>query len=377
MTQNIPDPQRHKRLILFFDGTWMDADDETNVYLLAKNVAVFGDDGKRQKFYYSPGVGSTTISRIPGGVAGIGLNRNILAGYEWLCHNYDDGDEIWIFGFSRGAYTARSLVGMIRKSGLLYITNPVMLKQALGLYRNKKHLPGPQYTNEGKEGNLIKKSEEAAYGFRKRFSREVTIHFMGMWDTVGALGIPGAGPMNRRFQWHDTQLSGIVRRAYQALAIDEQREIFSPVPWVYGPSRVDESNMEKQIVEQRWFVGSHGNIGGGVDEDRTLSDISLKWMEEKATEAGLGIRQHLLVTGDAASAPIYPSYDRFAKGAYRFVREIPVAGKGRFSRPVITNPELTKAVNPCIDPSVKVRWDNDPNYRPPGLGNIEEQVFGS
>jgi uncharacterized protein (DUF2235 family) len=376
MTQKNPDPQRSKRLILFFDGTWMDADDETNVYLFAKNVLPYDNDGKRQKFYYSPGVGSTTITRVPGGVFGCGLKRNILAGYEWLCQNYDDGDEIWIFGFSRGAYTARSLAGMIRKSGLLYITNPAMLNQALLLYRNKDYKPGPQYDHKDKALVVIYETERAAYEFRKRFSREVTIHFMGMWDTVSALGFPGARHLNKKFEWHDTQLSKIVRRAYHALAIDEQREIFDALLWTRGQSRVDESKMVGQIIEQRWFVGSHGNIGGGVDEDRTLSDISLKWMEDKAANAGLQIRRPSRVTGDIVNAPIYLSYDRFAKGAYRLVRETPILGKGRYPRKVITDSKLTKAINPCIDPSVKLRWDNDPTYRPLGLGNIEDQVIG-
>ena len=148
-----------QRLILFFDGTWMDVMNETNVYLLAKNVLSQDTSGTRQKFFYSPGVGSDTLSRLPGGIAGVGLNENLLKGYEWLCQNYDDGDEIWIFGFSRGAYTARSLAGMIRKSGLLYITNPSTLKAALVNYRTKTENP-PIPTAEDRKSTRLNSSHE-------------------------------------------------------------------------------------------------------------------------------------------------------------------------------------------------------------------------
>lgn len=359
-----------KRLILFFDGTWLNVANETNVYLLAKKVCSYDKQGMRQKFFYSPGVGTDTLSRIPGGVAGFGLNENLLNGYEWLCQNYDDGDEIWIFGFSRGAYTARSLSGMIRKSGLLYITNESTLDDALSKYRTKDN-------------------EKEATEFRFRFSREVKIHFLGVWDTVGALGIPYFRAMNRGLQWHDTQLSGIVERAYHAMAIDEHREIFSSTPWVNPtPTAVVEPTPQirlnnacddhgklpdGRIVEQRWFVGSHGDVGGGC-EDSKLAQIPLAWMESQAVKAGLELRARCQIPENAFMDPIYPSYERFGNGLYQFVRSLPLVGKGRYHRAVVTDSAATQVTNPCLDPSVLDRWNNDQTYRPKGLGDIQHHA---
>lgn len=369
-----------KRLILFFDGTWLDVLDESNVYLLAKNVASYGPDGKRQKFFYSPGVGNTVLSKIPGGIAGIGLQDNLIEGYEWLCRNYDDGDEIWIFGFSRGAYTARSLAGLIRKCGLLFITNPATLHASLALYRNKTFKAGPFLEPASGPPRDVRPDETTAVAFRSRFSRDVTIDFLGIWDTVGALGIPFAGRFNNRFRWHDTQLSKIVRRGYHALAIDEHRAAFNATPWVDGESRAQLSTSSPREVEQRWFIGSHGDIGGGC-EDPTLSTISLAWMQTKATQAGLGLRHSgVEVSPNAYKGPIFPSYERFANGVYKLAHELPWIGKGRYHRSVMTRMESTAkgeqlVINPCIDPSVLSRWNSDSSYRPMGLGDIQNHII--
>ena len=385
----------NQRLILFFDGTWMDVMNETNVYLLAKDVLSQDASGKRQRFYYSPGVGTDPILRIPGGIAGVGLNDNLLKGYEWLCQNYDDGDEIWIFGFSRGAYTARSLSGMIRKSGLLYITNPATLKAALMNYRNRFDANASRggTATSTKTGGSTKaggstNTQDPATKFRNRFSREVTIDFLGVWDTVGALGIPGGGWMNRGLQWHDTQLSRIVKRAYHAMAIDEHREIFSSTPWLNGgavpsvpsgdtgmDSRNDYGRLEDgRIVEQRWFVGSHGDVGGGC-EDSSLSKIPLAWMKTQAIKAGLGLRNPPAIPDSAHLDTIYPSFDRFGSGTYRVFRNLPWVGKGRYHRSVITDRERTQVLHPCLDPSVLQRWNADETYRPKGLGDIDEHTI--
>jgi len=361
----------NQRLILFFDGTWMNVSNETNVYLLAKNVCSHDRFGKRQKFFYSPGVGTDTLRKIPGGIAGVGLNENLLKGYEWLCQNYDDGDEIWIFGFSRGAYTARSLSGMIRKSGLLYITNHSTLHAALMNYRAKDN-------------------QDLALMFRERFSRVVNIDFLGVWDTVGALGIPYFQLLNRSLQWHDTQLSGIVQRAYHAMAIDEHREIFSSTPWVRGtPSSKGEPSThtlgidpkegygklaDGRIVEQRWFVGSHGDVGGGC-EDSNLSKIPLAWMETQAANAGLELRTRCQIPASACMDPIYPSYERFGNGIYQFFRSLPLVGKGPYQRCVVTDPEKTDVIHPCLDPTVLDRWNEDKTYRPKGLGDIHQHAI--
>lgn len=213
---------------------------------------------------------------------------------------------------------------------------------------------------------------------------DVTIDFLGVWDTVGALGIPGGGWMNRGLMWHDTQLSGIVKRAYHAMAIDEHREIFSSTPWVSkGPvsprqpsdRALDYGRLEDgRIAEQRWFVGSHGDVGGGC-EDSSLSRIALAWMETQAAKAGLALRKSPEIPANAHLEPIYPSFERFGIGVYRFLRNLPWIGKGPYHRDIVTNRERTQVIHPCLDPSVLDRWNADESYRPKGLGNIQEHTI--
>ena len=129
-----------QRLILLFDGTWDDPENQTNVFRMAQRIHEY--DGRvEQRFFYHPGVGSGKFERFMGGIFGYGLSKNLLEGYEWLAKRYSDEDEIWIFGFSRGAYTARSLVGLIQKCGLLRIVTPSLLDKAEHLYRDKSLRP--------------------------------------------------------------------------------------------------------------------------------------------------------------------------------------------------------------------------------------------
>jgi uncharacterized protein (DUF2235 family) len=105
-------------LTLLFDGTWNDPQDRTNVFRLCTSPADHAKDRGRQRFFYDPGVGTNRLTRLRGGLFGYGLSRHLRKGYDWLARHYAQGDRIFIFGFSRGAYTARSLVGLIRKCGL-------------------------------------------------------------------------------------------------------------------------------------------------------------------------------------------------------------------------------------------------------------------
>ena len=163
-----------QRLIMLFDGTWNDPEDQTNVYRISRCLHDYDGD-MRQRFFYNAGVGTSKLERFRGGVFGYGLSKNLLAGYEWLAKRYTDGEEIWIFGFSRGAYTARSLVGLIRKCGLLHIVTPGLLEKAESIYRDEGLSPDADVCKD----------------FRERYSRSPRIHFIGVWDTVGALGVPG------------------------------------------------------------------------------------------------------------------------------------------------------------------------------------------
>jgi len=170
-------------------------------------------------------------------------------------HNFEPDDELFFFGFSRGAYTARSTVGFVRNAGILRLENADRIDEAYALYRDRATHP------RDIESQL----------FRRSFSRETRIRFIGVWDTVGALGIPWSGMpgielINRRWQFHDTDLSTTVDAAFQALAIDEKRPPFEPAIWSQQPDAVG------QRLEQVWFAGVHCDVGGGYP-DSTLADM--------------------------------------------------------------------------------------------------------
>ncbi|MFB9886823.1 DUF2235 domain-containing protein [Balneatrix alpica] len=336
-----------QRLILCFDGTWNDPQDQTNVYRLSRSLHDY-DGPIEQRFFYDPGVGTNRFDKLQGGVFGTGLGKNLLQGYEWLARRYSEGDEIYLFGFSRGAYTARSLVGMLRKCGLLHITTPGLLKAAQALYRDKQARP----------------NGERCQAFRRTYSREVRVHFIGVWDTVGMLGVPGTF-LNEKgvYAWHDTELSSIVDRAYQALALDEHRAAYAAALWTHPDGIKKASQLE---VEQRWFIGAHANVGGGYGED-PLALIPFAWMQQKARQAGLKL-DLLRPAADAYLSTTNDSYAEFLKGIYRAWRKLrqPV-DEGRFYRRWDRDNEGMLAVNVSIDPSVWQRWQDDPCYRPPTL----------
>jgi uncharacterized protein (DUF2235 family) len=273
-----------KRLVVCCDGTWNKPDETdrgvpapSNVAKTVTTLAAAGAQGVAQLKYYDTGVGTGPwYDRWLGGAFGVGLSENILQAYRWLVENREDGDELFLFGFSRGAYTVRSLAGLIRNSGLLRREHLARLDEAYELYRRRDVRSGP--------------SSDDAMAFRAAYAREIRIRFIGVWDTVGALGIP-FGPLRvftwRKFQFHDVKLSSYVDFAYQALAIDERRRPFKPSIWQQQEHSVG------QVMEQRWFAGVHSNVGGGY-ADPGLSDIAFEWMRAKAEACGLGFDAALL-----------------------------------------------------------------------------------
>ncbi|HQU74468.1 MAG TPA: DUF2235 domain-containing protein [Calditrichia bacterium] len=263
-----------KRLIVCSDGSWYTPDLKdrgvycpSNVVKIARTIAPMAGDGTPQIVFYDQGVGTDWgMDRITGGAFGRGLSKNIQDAYRFLVHNYESGDQIYFFGFSRGAYTVRSCTGMIRNSGLLHKRHAGKIQQAFDLYRSKDVHP----------------DDPPAREFRERYAREVRIHFIGVWDTVGALGVPlwGLNALTRRYhEFHDVQLSRSIDNAFHALAIDEKRKAFRPTIW-------ETKEVEYQRVEQAWFPGSHANVGGGF-VDAGLSDQALKWMMDRATQCDL------------------------------------------------------------------------------------------
>jgi uncharacterized protein (DUF2235 family) len=267
-----------KRLVVCCDGTWSKPDnkDVTNVEKIARTVqndpALAG--GVYQLVYYISGVGggSYAADKLLGGAFGFGLSHNVIACYRFLAQNYEPGDEIFIFGFSRGAYTARSLAGMIGRVGLL--TEMALVEERLGeavrLYQRKA-------PPEGARGASLEE-------FKRDHCHAADIRFLGVFDTVGALGVPGFRWRSPRF--HDVQLGSSVVRARQALAIDEPRLIFGPTFWEIADDSPPGASTEDERVKQVWFEGAHSDVGGGYGETG-LSDTALLWMVGEAHDAGL------------------------------------------------------------------------------------------
>ena len=267
-----------KRIIICCDGTWNEPENEkegrrvpTNVLKLVRAIEPRDvERGIDQVVYYGRGVGTGTfglIDKYLGGGAGLGISRNIQEAYRFLANNYVEGDEIFCFGFSRGAYTARCLSGLLDAAGLLDKNDMDHLPDAYGYYRT----PPAQ-------------RESSKYHPRLRDlpRSRPKIKFMGVWDTVGSLGVPT--PLLSRISkkywvgFHNAALSGLIENAYQALGIDERRQPFAPAIW-------DRRTGQKKL-QQVWFAGVHSNIGGGYP-DSGLSDIAFLWMANRAMEHGL------------------------------------------------------------------------------------------
>ena len=276
-----------RRLIVCFDGTWNTPDSgskPTNVIKILRAISNMDGDISQITFY-DKGVGTGgPIDRIAGGASGDGPTRNMIDGYRFLANNYEQGDEIYVFGFSRGAYTARSLVGFIGLAGLISTLGlGHELNRAIGIYRDE------DIDRDGKLEQMNKLDQE--YGFDRQ--TDVRIRCVGVWDTVGSLGIPGdlGRRLVRKPYFHDVQLDRKVDVALHAVAIDEKRAQFSPTLWV---RKKGIASVPGQTVEQVWFSGVHSNIGGGY-ADSGLSDITLDWMIKRVRElAGLAFDQNYI-----------------------------------------------------------------------------------
>jgi uncharacterized protein (DUF2235 family) len=273
-----------KRLIVCCDGTWNGLSGEypTNVVKISQAIRSMDEQGIPQLVYYEEGLGTKWYDRWVGGAFGWGIDANIADAYRFLCLNYESGDEIYLFGFSRGAYTVRSLVGFISCSGLLSRPHIRKLPAAYKLYRNRN----------------IESEHPQAVEFRQKYGDRIPIKMLGCWDTVGSLGIPDLIPLlpfdrliNLKYQFHNTRLSSIIQNAFHAMAIDERRKSF-----VVTHMQKSNKNLSQQ-VEEVWFPGTHGCVGGGTLENRKLSDATLSWMMEKVGVLGLAFDQNLIEDG--------------------------------------------------------------------------------
>jgi uncharacterized protein (DUF2235 family) len=258
-----------KRIVFCADGTWQAPMNNTNVYRMFKALTVTSE----QVTYYDDGVGADTtgLNRILDGAFGRGLEQKIMDGYTKIAHVYEAGDEVFLFGFSRGAYTVRCLGGMIANCGLPTgkFTDDCVT-QAFAAYRDPVN-----------RAAMLKALSGCGLG-------DVVIRMVGVWDTVGSLGIPAIfGQVDAKaYGFLDTGLHPDVKNAYQCLAVDEQRAQFPATLWTVQPA-------PGQTIEQVWFSGCHGDVGGGtvvggsIDNGTRLCDITMGWMMGKGKALGL------------------------------------------------------------------------------------------
>jgi uncharacterized protein (DUF2235 family) len=356
-----------KRIALFLDGTWNSVQNNTNVWR-AKSLCVSSEE---QISYYSQGVGTLFGQRFMGGAFGYGLDAEVVNAYEWLIENYDQGDQIFIFGFSRGAYTARALSGLISECGLLSAGSPLSVDQLYARYRKREIRSIRQLAHEPESSLTIEER------WLKKYSRPIAIWFIGVWDTVGALGIPfGRIPFISRSQYNFLQTDLWIDNdvAYHALAIDEHRAAFAPSLWTWPYAKDDPSATGAyafpaiERVEQRWFVGAHANVGGGYADD-ILAQRPLNWLLQKATARGLILKDGASADADGQEGRINNSFMEMAFGIYAFFHLF-IPFKRKVGQVTIDSKDGTKyIVNETIDESVFARWANDKSYRPKGLAS--------
>lgn len=337
-----------KNIVVFSDGTGQEGGKgaNSNVYKLFNMVL---DRSSEQIAFYDRGLG-TGWRKITGSAAGMGISKNILECYKFIFENYEAGDQLYLFGFSRGATTVRSLSGFIHLFGILPKSRIELIEQAYKIYKKADRTA----------------REVAARAFVNRHhTMWCKIQFLGVWDTVAALGVPFKTidvfvdwvPFFRH-NFHDLRLSPSVENAYHALAIDDERKTFHPTLW-------DPNTIQGQTVKQVWFCGMHTDVGGGYPEQE-LSEIALEWMVQMAKTHGLKIysRHSVKMSGDA-NGTMHDSRGSGLSRLYRHeVRSWPTETHGK----------------PCVHKSVLKRVRNpnnkeEPRYKPWILdGSYEYEV---
>lgn len=316
-----------KRLIICFDGSWnrLDAQHSTNVVITAESVVPIARNGITQVIFYDEGVGTGKWDSLSGGMFGIGLVQNLADAYRFLIFNYTPDDQIYIFGFSRGAFTARSFAGLLSNCGILRREHASKVKLAIANYEARGN-NNPDYVenmmrfrNDFSRHVCVSETEDEwrvknVAGYQARSNPLLEVSYLGVWDTVGSLGIPKRyAPfkfINKKHEFHDTALSSFVKSARHAVAIDEQRRDFQPTLW----SNVDELNSRVGAdsaafdapYQQKWFPGTHGSVGGG-GERRGLSDQALDWVLDGARLLGLDLD----ITKGSRIFELAPDYREF------------------------------------------------------------------
>lgn len=382
-----------KKLIICCDGTWnrLDSDKVTNVVCMAEAVASRSAEGATQIVYYDEGVGSgkavaERMDRMLGGAFGSGLMTKVEHAYRFLVFNYDPGDEIYIFGFSRGAFTARSLAGLIRNCGIVEQRQARRIGEAIALYRAR----GPDsHPDADASCRFRARTSPATYlnerdfawrknadpTFREENCTRLRLRYLGVWDTVGALGVPAhilfSSRFNKRHQFHDHNLSSIIESARHAVALDEFRRSYEPALWenldVLNKS-AHEDGWFGVPFRQNWFPGDHSSVGGGGDSEK-LSSAAFSWIAEGAEEAGL-----VLDTGTMLLARSQMDH----RGPLRSSRKAFFSAETLMSKRIRCGPKFVEDVGD----SAHRRWgeaagalDGGAVYRPKALASLYDAML--
>lgn len=371
-----------KQIVICLDGTnnKVRGADNTNV-LRTYQMLQHGNPDQLVSLY-QPGVGTFSapgawtvtgrkVTKILGLAFGVGLRQNLGNAYAFLMDQYEDGDEIFVFGFSRGAYTARALTGMLAAFGLFRLGAENLIPYAIEAMSrgDADTAPRPGLTSApAGDGDLVTAAEarpvtaSAAAGqekpsekdwrllfeFSDTFARRggngaivVPVKFLGLWDTVEA-----AGTLRRQIQWPDTRHLPHVGMVRHAISIDEWRRPFASYP-VLELDPV--AGLPAQDLEQVWFAGVHSDVGGMFAEGARLSDVPLKWMAQAAASAGLLLDPAAFdvaqqqVTADCATGAIHSNSPIWFLAGGRRLRKVPETGA-------------------VVHASVAVRLEVDPDY---------------
>lgn len=245
-----------------------------------------GDDGVPQLVFYDPGIGATGnfVDRLRGGAFGSGIDQNIQELYAFLAMNYTPGDEIMLFGYSRGAYTVRSLAGLIHEAGLVRRGHLDFVREAYEMYRDRQISP----------------DSPTAVAFRATHGERVPIKLLACFDTVGALGLPVSSPWpfsamvdDERYRFHNTTLSDAIEHAVHAVSIDEDRLAFEPTFMTPSPERGSAQ------VTELFLPGFHGGVGGGSEAEQPLAENALRFVVDEIKKRGisLGIEMNKIPAG--------------------------------------------------------------------------------
>ena len=357
-----------KNICIFFDGTWNQSKTNTNVHKGFDPICLGVDETSgAQITEYIPGVGTEFLTWVRGGAFGKGIQDNIMSGYNFLVRHYTQGDKIFLFGFSRGAYTARSLAGMIVRYALLHRDADIDADTIFKAYT--KQTDARQITALR---NIAPNDMTALETSILAGSRRVDIHFMGLWDTVGMIGVPKGDQfgLNNEHKFHHQNVSTLYQNIAHAVSLNENRGLYKPTLFFkYEPDTATAAQRAENLakferrVEQRWFAGSHSCIGGSGGNPNEV--IPLAWIYNKAAQAGLMLRSPVNTDVATPDGKIDDSFNKSLLGlgklfSKRHHREV---GRGTIQNDGYS---LT-CVNEKIDSSVFDRCRADPNYRPENL----------